>query len=502
MESKIKSLPIIPLTCGAAILIALLWFYLPVFNILSSLIFNEDYSYGLLLPFVSGYIVYLKWPQIRRGPWRPSWLGLLVMALGFGLYIIGELAASGYIPALSFVIVLTGLLFLVGGWSLVRLLSFPLLLLVLTIPTNTWFIKAVSLRLQLVSSFLAASIFNLLNVPVLRQGNIIDLGVRQLQVVAACSGLRYILPLLSLGIIYCYFYQRRFWKAALLVLLLVPLAIVFNAFRVTAMGFFPGLQEGFGHSFTGWLIFVFCFGLLFLANSYLNRFWPPDAAGDGSPMPVDDAISSDTHKISYGRYLAVALVLVIIAGSLTQRVSQPHTMALLQSFDNFSLQLGSWQGQRQYVDSHTRKFLGTDDYIDATFIGNKNETVSLWIAYYSSQKKGYYHSPLYCFTGGGWTILESKIVAIAPDRWVNCLLIDQAGNRLLVFYWYLTHGRWLTSEYLTKFYTGYDGLMKRRTDGALIRLTTPVIQDVESARERLASFIKLLTPILQDYIPN
>ena len=256
MESPKKSLPITQLVFAAALLILIIWSYWPVLVILIKYIYkDDDYSFGLLIPFVVAYIVYLKWPEIRGRTWQPSWMGLLIMAFGFFLYWIGEVFGSAYIPSFSFVVVLAGLLYVVGGWELLRLLSFPLLLLILMIPSNTWFIKYVSLQLQLVSSTLATGFLRGLGLPVFRHGNVIDLGIRQLQVVAACSGLRYILSLLTLGLIYCYFYQRRFWKAAVLIVSLIPAAIIANALRVAAMALVPSLQEeGFWHDFTGWLI--------------------------------------------------------------------------------------------------------------------------------------------------------------------------------------------------------------------------------------------------------
>lgn len=226
MEAKTKSFPIIPLISAVVLLSVIMWSYWPVLATLIKYIYrNDDYSFGLLIPFVVGYIVYLKWPEIQQKALQPSWLGLLIIAFGFGIYIVGEIFGSSYIPSFSFVVVISGLLFLVGSWELVRSMGFPLLLLILMIPSNTWFIKHVSLQLQLIASTLAAGILSGIGVPVLRQGNVIDLGVRQLQVVAACSGLRYILSLLTLGLIYCYFYQRRFWKAAVLIVSLIPAAI-------------------------------------------------------------------------------------------------------------------------------------------------------------------------------------------------------------------------------------------------------------------------------------
>ncbi|MBU4449381.1 MAG: exosortase, partial [Proteobacteria bacterium] len=184
---------LIPVTM-AVLAIAVLWFYWPVLaKLFVDLAENEDYSFGLLLPLVSVYIVYLRLPQIRSYLWRPSWLGLLFLVAGFGLYLVGELAADFYLPRLSLVVVITGLIFLMGGWGLVRLLLFPLFLLILMFPLPGLLTKQLTMPLQLISSRLATAMLQMVGIPAFCQGNVIDLGVRQMQMVEACSGLRYIL---------------------------------------------------------------------------------------------------------------------------------------------------------------------------------------------------------------------------------------------------------------------------------------------------------------------
>lgn len=175
MEAKTKSFPIIPLISAAVLLSVIMWSYWPVLVTLIKYLYrDDDYSFGLLIPFVVAYIVYLKWPEIQQKSWQPSWLGLLIIAFGFCLYLFGEILTSVYIPCFSFVVVLAGLLFLVGRGELVRLMSFPLLLLFLMIPSKTLIIRQVSLHLQLISSVLSAAILSGLGVPVLRQGNVLD----------------------------------------------------------------------------------------------------------------------------------------------------------------------------------------------------------------------------------------------------------------------------------------------------------------------------------------
>lgn len=505
IRSKIKFFSFLPLITGVALTAGLLFLYWPILTrLVREIARSDDASYGLLLPLVSGYIVYLKWPKIRAYPWRPSWLGLVVIALGLSIFIVGELAAELYTVRFSFTVVLCGLIFLVGGWGLVRLLSFPLILLVLMVPLPELITYKLTLPLQLISTRLATWFLQTLGIPVLRQGNIIDLGVRKMQVVHACSGLRYILSLLALGIIFCYFYQRRWWKVAILLLALVPAAIIANALRVAGMGIYPALLEGFWHGFSGWLIFIFCLGPLVLFNWILNRLWPRVPAAVKEVAPAESASLPDRHKTALALYLVIALALVLLALPLVRNIAQAPPVPLRQSFDNFPLTIGSWQGRHTWINPVEVEATKSNAHLSAEYNNPSKGSVSLWIAYYESQKKagGFVHSPKGCFTASGWQIVETGISHITPTFSVNYMLAEQMGNRIVVYYWYLQRGRWLTSEYLNKFYMGYDGLLRRRTDGALIRLITPVGPDLNQARELLASFARLLVPVLPQFIPD
>jgi exosortase D (VPLPA-CTERM-specific) len=483
--------------------IAVLWFYWPVLaNLFGDLAESEDYSFGLLLPLVSGYIVYLKLPQIRSYLWRPAWLGLVFVALGFAVYIVGELGADHYVPRVSLVIVITGLLFLMGGWGLVRLLLFPLFLLILMFPLPGLLTKQLTMPLQLISSRLATAMLQMVGIPAFCQGNVIDLGVRQMQMVEACSGLRYILALFALGIIFCYFFQRRLWKILLLLLVLIPSAIVANAFRVMAMGILPALLvPGFWHAFSGWLIFGFCLGILSLINGISNKIQPLPA------LPLDrfaPPTLSPRRGLAIMSYLVLGVVLVGLGGRIALRISRAPGVDLRQSFDRFPMELGSWHGQPARIDPEMVQATQSDAHLNAEFSHHSQPPVSLWIAYYENLKKagGFVHTPRRCFIGAGWTQLSAGVEQIAPGLSINYMIVEQMGNRMVVHYWYLLRGRWLASEYLNKYYMALDGLTRRRADGALIRLITPAQPDVESARKRLNSFVSQLIPVLPQFIPD
>jgi exosortase D (VPLPA-CTERM-specific) len=504
IEKKSILLQIIP---GIILILGILWIYWPVLYILfSDLVSSEDYSYGLLLPFVSGYIVYLKWPQIRTLPQQPSWLGLVFIMGAFLLYILSSVISVYYLASLSFLVILIGLVFLTGGWNLFRLVAFPLILLFFMIPLPGLVMKQLTFPLQMVSSRLAAEMLSMINIPVVRHGNVLDLGVRQLQVVSACSGLRYVLSLLSLGIIFCYFYQRRLWKAGIVLLALVPAAIFANAIRVAGMGVFPSLQEGFLHSFSGWLIFLFCFVFFALVNWLLNYLQPPTASPNDPGDVQGSEYSPSFAKGTSSPYLMwAALALVLLAGPGIKWLSQVPPVQLLQSFDKFPLQLGSWQGKQSYLDPEMARIVGADDYLEANFTDTGGVPLSLWIGFFNSQNvkvEGRIHSPQVCLTGAGWQILESKIVEVAPGLPVRYLLIEQGKERQVVYYWYLQRGHWLASEYSTRLYMGLEGLLRRRNDGSIVRLITPAVPTTEAAEERLNKFTHLLVPILPKFIPD
>jgi exosortase D (VPLPA-CTERM-specific) len=503
MANKDKAFSrLIPVTM-AVLALAVLWFYWPVLaKLFADLAENEDYSFGLLLPLVSAYIIYLKLPQLRTYLWRPSWLGLLCIAAGFALYIVGEIGADVYIPRVSFVIVITGLLFLMGGWGLVRLLLFPLFLLILMVPLPGLLTKQLTMPLQLISSRLATAMLQMVGIPAFCQGNVIDLGVRQMQMVEACSGLRYILALLALGVIFCYFFQRRLWKILLLLMVLIPSAIVANALRVMAMGIIPALQTpGFWHAFSGWLIFGFCLGILSLINWILNKLQP---LSDLPPDRFAPPTLAPRRALVIESYLVLAVVLAGLGGPIATRVARAPGVELGRSFDRFPMELGPWHGQPVYIDPEMVKATKSDAHLNAEFSHPGQPPVSLWIAYYETQRKagGFVHSPKLCLTGGGWTQLTTGIGRIGKDRPVNYMILKQMGTSMVVYYWYLQRGRWFTNEYLNKFYMVVDGLRRRRTDGALIRLITPAEPNVEAARKRLDAFARELAPVLPDFIPD
>jgi EpsI family protein len=205
--------------------------------------------------------------------------------------------------------------------------------------------------------------------------------------------------------------------------------------------------------------------------------------------------------LSFYPYLAAGLLLTLLAGPTAVAGVQAVPVPLKQSFDQFPMQLGPWEGRRVHIDPEILAATGADTALSADYMNPGQGPVSLWIAYYENQKSGAsVHSPMTCLTGSGWKTVHAEVFELAPGEPINYLILEQAGKRLAVYYWYFERGRWLASDVGHKLRIGWDRLVSRRADGALVRLTTPVNPNVEQAKERLNDFAQFIIPVLPEFI--
>jgi exosortase len=282
---------------------------------------DENYSHGLLIPLIIGYILWADRERLGREPSRPSllWGGLIVVFAMLCLWV-GTAGAEFYVQRMSLVLMLAGVVIYFWGWRLLRLLLVPLGLLVLAIPIPAIIFNKIAFPLQLFASRCAVWTMRLFDIPVLRQGNVIELmpkGAREtkkLEVVEACSGIRSLMTLVTLAVVFAYFTRPRdddndgggllqrvksygFWRSVILVLSAVPIAILTNALRVSGTGVlahYYGTQvaDGFFHSFSGWVVYIVAFLLLFAVGWLLDRIGrrgKGDGGGGKSKAAVQEA---------------------------------------------------------------------------------------------------------------------------------------------------------------------------------------------------------------------
>lgn len=229
---------------------------------------DADYGHGFFVPLFSGYILWRGRERWTRTEIKPTNFGFVVMIGAIGLLVLGSLGAEMFISRFSLLVLFVGIILFLGGWRMLRAVSFPLGYLMWMIPIPVIIYNQVTFPLQLIASRLATACLELAQVPVLRDGNILILSNYSLEVVEACSGIRSLVTLMALAVAYGYLVSPRRWVRYVLAALMVPIAVLTNAIRIMGAGilarhFGPAAAEGFLHEFSGWAIFLVALLLMF-----------------------------------------------------------------------------------------------------------------------------------------------------------------------------------------------------------------------------------------------
>lgn len=481
---------------------------------------SEEYSHGYLIPVIAGWLIWQKRGQISPDYGKATWFGVVVTLFGLLLYLVGELSTLYIIVQYAFLVTLAGVSLAYFGWSGMRHLWAPLAYLVFMIPLPGFLYGGLSAELQLISSSVGVAFIRLFDILVYLQGNVIDLGGYKLQVVEACSGLRYLFPLMSFGFLCAYLYKGALWERAVLFLSTIPITILMNSFRIGVIGIlveYRGIEmaEGFLHDFEGWAIFMACVAILFAEMWLLIRLGP-DKRTFNQVFGVQNSVLNPPARqpLPLTRPYIATLCLLLLTAVGGQFLSQRTEVALeRQRFASFPLEIKGWNGQETGMEKIYLDELDLDDYIVANYHREKETNpVNFYAAYYSSQRKGAsIHSPKTCLPGGGWRIAEfyQRVIDVIPTAdgtplQVNRAIIRYGEQSTLVYYWFQQRHRHLTNEYLVKWFLFWDSLTRNRTDGALIRLTTPMsaTSDPSEADQRLTDLLAALFPQLSNYIPD
>jgi exosortase len=270
--SPARPLPWAAIAWFAGLLIAA---YFPILSkLVNQWMTDDDVSHGFFVPAVALYIAWQRRDRLMQLAWKPAWWGVGVLVWSGIQAYVGMLGAELFLQRTAFVEALVGLLLILGGTALVRELSFPLLLLPFMIPLPTVIYNQVTFPLQLFASQVAEAGLTALNIPVLRDGNILELASQKLSVAEACSGIRSLLTLTFLSLVYAYIFDKKVWMRWVLLLCTIPIAIIANAGRVTLTGILSEidteLANGIFHTMEGWVIFAIAFLMLATTHWLIN----------------------------------------------------------------------------------------------------------------------------------------------------------------------------------------------------------------------------------------
>ena len=485
---------------------------------------TPEYSQGPLIPLIS---LYLFLRELRRSPSpdpeiRDRWPGVALIVLSLVLAVFGNLARIPDIVTYAMIFWLGGVVLTVFGWRRGRLHQLPVLHLIFMLPLPQFVYWQLTIFLQGVSSELGVWFVSLAGVSVYLEGNVIDLGVYKLQVAEACSGLRYLFPILSFSYLFAILYRGPVWHKAVLLLAAAPLTVLMNSFRIGVIGVMVdkyGIEqaEGFMHFFQGWVIFVGCILILFAMAIAMQRLTP-------NPKPLGEVIDLDFQGFAgiSSRILAIrpsvalaaaALITVLISGAWVAGKSSDPALVDRRPFLLFPMQLGEWTGSTSRLEADVEQVLGADDYLQASYISTvTGQRVSMFSAFYNKQTEGSgIHSPEVCLPVGGWEIfsLDPYAVDMTSTTFgtfnVNRAVIQKGLSKQLVYYWFEQRGKRLTNDYKAKALVIYDSLTMGRTDGALVRYVTPIGTGKNAEAEadaRIQAFMKLSLKRLPEFVPE
>ena len=485
-----------------------------------------EYSHGPLIPVLSFYLFLRQLKDVPPNPHPVTDRGWGV-AMVFGalmIALIGKITRIPDIVTYAMILWVFGLLLIGFGWRMGKQFWPPVLHLVFMLPLPAFIYWKFSLQLQFISSEIGVWIIQLMGISVFLEGNIIDLGVWKLHVAEACSGLRYLFPVLSFSYIFAVLYQGPTWHKAILLLSAAPITILMNAFRVGFIGIIVenyGIEhaQGFMHLFEGWIIFIACVAMMFGLARVLQRIARDrrpfhqalDLDYEGLWPQMRRAKAIQPSRAMIAGAVATAVVASAWYATPARQIVQPDRDPLVL----FPRVLGDWTaGSLQQLEPEIEAVLGADDYLSMSYTSREqNAPVNLFIAYYHKLTGGQgIHSPEVCMPAGGWEMSKvmRKDISIALEDGsartlpVNRAVIQKGLSRQLVYYWFEQRGRRITSDYVAKAVTMFDAVTRGRTDGALVRVITPIADNESeaSAERRLNALLGQSLASLPRFLPQ
>lgn len=479
---------------------------------------RPEYSHGPLIPIISAllFLRQLKTEPIQTDPNLNRLPGILLLGIALVLALFGKLIQIGDIVAYALILWVGAILLISFGWEQGRRFWPPVLHLVYMLPLPGAVYYGISTWLQGVSSEIGVYFLELLGVPVFLEGNIIDLGVLQLHVAEACSGLRYLFPILSFSYIFAVLYRGPTWHKAVLLISAAPITVLMNSVRIAVAGLVssrwgPEYVTGITHFFEGWVIFVSCLVLLFLLAWGLVLIRKDRVSViDALDLEVD-GLWPQVRRLTLiepSRALGLAVALTAGLAFLWQVFPQREPPLVLRDpFAAFPTQLGPWEsGPRRALDVEVERALAADDYHSVALSNaDAGAPVDLFMAWYADQETGGAHAPEVCLPGAGWEIAALEQIPDPTGKGTIARAIIQKGTeRMLVYFWYEQLGRRTGSGFIARVRILTGKISHQRADSALVRLITPIgpQEELTTAEARLQSAASAVDGKLAYYVPG
>ncbi|MGO9376417.1 MAG: VPLPA-CTERM-specific exosortase XrtD [Syntrophobacteraceae bacterium] len=483
-----------------------------------------NYRYCVL--FIIVYLLWRRREELSSVPSVSSWYGLIPVLFGVLLYWFGEVGGEYYTLYISSWLILAGLCWMQFGWEKVKALQFVFILMLAMFPLPQFAYTNIVAHAQIISSQAGAALIRLCGIPVHIGGNIIDLGVTRLTITGVDAVVGQVVSTIALGFIFACCFRGPFWKRALLLISTIPVTLAVESLQVAATGILSAsrgvqLSGGLAHDIAEWTVCIIVLVLLWGEMKMLRNTGAGAPPLNAKPPSSEKNIIFQRHtsmedggnKDGFSHYFKFATAVILLGATFAalHLIDFRKEFPPKQPFAQFPLHIGAWEGTPRHLDAETVQELHLSDYTMIDFRRAGEGVVGCYVAYCAKQRKGEsIHTPATCLPGSGWVFKDAGAIALSTGVngkhpiVVSRAFIQQSNSRQLIYYWFPQRGRILTNLFQLKFYTFWDAITRGRTDGALVRLITPVgeFESQERADARMQDFFLQLAPVLDKYLPN
>lgn len=493
---------LVVLVCSAAFWL-LTWYGDTVESMVTTWMHSETFAHGFLIVPISAWLIWRRRHQIRVLNVRPNfWMLLPLVAVGFG-WLLGHLAAVVVVQQYSLIFMILFLVAAIVGNQIVKELAFPLLFLLFAVPFGEVLLPVL---MEHTADF-AILALRLTGIPVYREGLYFTVPSGNWSVVEACSGLRYLIASLTLGVLYAYLTYRSFERRAIFIALSIVAPIVANwlrAYMIVMIGHLSSMKYAVGvdHLIYGWLFF----GVVMLILFWVGSFWREDDVAEEIQLPL-------SQSASIGHSSWVAIVMVTLVSAVTVAVAPTFASYLqrgahVQPVLQVPVGLGGWKLSAGSLADWVPRYLNPSARIGQTY-ENGTKRVELYVGYYRNQRQSAEliasQNVLVHSNDKVWgRVGESRRTARfgANELKFTETSIRSREHRLLVWHWYWVDGQYTTNSYWAKLLEARSQLFGRGDDAAVIVVSAPFDAGANEAAPQLQSFVDAMLPKITDALQN
>lgn len=474
-------------------------------SLINTWLSRDDYSHGFLVPIISLYFVWTERQELKYLPIQPNILsGLILTLVGSLMLLMGDIGGVLIVQQISIIVIIPGLVLLLLGSRFLKALSLPLSYLIFMVPVFGFFIERIHWPFQLITAAMSTEALKLLNIPVFRHAQYLELSNISIEVAKACSGVNYLVSIIAIGIPLAYFSQKTLFRRGILVGTAIVIGIVTNWIRVALIGIWAynggKIVHGPLHIFQGLFVSVVGFAFLF-ASALLLRKIPSSVLKTSHVKRRNITEEPVFDPRSFNQAWLTAIVVLFGLGSYLFLYT-PEPVSLKKDLRELPWTIGEWRGDDISANKRLFNVQGADFEITRAYSKATGHEVTLYVGYFESQKqdKELIHYRLENLYDNA---VEIEI-PIGPNNnaRVNRSILNDGKQGTLLFFWYDLNGKVIANNYKAKLLTTLDAFLHRRNNGAIIIVSINLNRPEEDIIPNdEVEFIQALIPVLRNHLP-